>query len=273
MKPPYSCSAAAIVTFIAAASLSSCSLESSYHFKPAQTSVRSTVGYSSHGSTSTSWFISTSNSRWAYDPTCRSYYDYETRCYYDPWLNGYYPRGFRPPVVVGVPHPHGWTQGMKSCPPPNYVRSIRLRDYQHRHQAYRKLNHAWARSIGSNHPGRHLGQSRSAIYQSDQRSPTWHGTNKASNSQRQGSQNRFSSQSIHRRNSQPLTHQRTTRPTTSRAGTSTPTPRANPQINTPPGKQTTPNANRIRHTGREAAVKPSGNSDHKRLKNRSEMSR
>ena len=45
---------------------------------------------------STSFFVSTGDSRWGYDPYCYSYYDYHRRCYYDPYLCGYYPVGYRP---------------------------------------------------------------------------------------------------------------------------------------------------------------------------------
>ena len=46
----------------------------------------------------TSVFVGTGNPRWGYDPYCYSYYDYTPPRYYDPYLNGYYPVGYRPPV-------------------------------------------------------------------------------------------------------------------------------------------------------------------------------
>jgi len=141
----------AIVAIGAGALLSSCAYDPYAYGSP---SVSTSVGYSNvgHGHVSSSIFISTGNSRWGYDPYCRSYYDYTTRCYYDPWLRGYYPRGYRPPVVVGLPHPHGWHSGMKTCPPPSQYRNYKLANYQNRHLAYRNLDHSWAKHVrpGSN---------------------------------------------------------------------------------------------------------------------------
>lgn len=94
---------------------------------------------------STSFFVSTGNPRWAYDPYCYAYYDYHRRCYYDPYLNGYYPVGYRPPVIVGCPHPHGWRSGY--CPPPTYVRNVTVVNYRNREQAYRGTNYDWARQV------------------------------------------------------------------------------------------------------------------------------
>jgi hypothetical protein len=96
---------------------------------------------------STSVFVGTGNPRWGYDPYCRSYFDYNRRCYYDPYLSGYYPIGYRPPVVFGVPHPHGWNAGRGFCPPPSRVTSVTLNNYQNREFAYRRSNYGWANQV------------------------------------------------------------------------------------------------------------------------------
>jgi hypothetical protein len=101
---------------------------------------------------STSVFVSTGDPRWGYDPTCYSYYDYHRRCYYDPYMNGYYPIGYRPPVVYGVPHPHGWHPGLHSCPPPRHVSHITLTNYHHRAVLYQKSNYAWAKKVHQGPP-------------------------------------------------------------------------------------------------------------------------
>ena len=81
-------------------------------------------GYGYGGSSfSTSVFVGTGDPRWGYDPNCYSYYDYSRRAYYDPYLNGYYPIGYRPPIVYGVPHPYGWSPGHGYCPPPRGYRN------------------------------------------------------------------------------------------------------------------------------------------------------
>lgn len=116
----------------------------------------SSVAYSNNYGASNTVFIRTSNSRWGYDPYCRSYYDYTRQCYYDPYLNGYYPRGYRPPVIVGVPHPHGWRRGHGTCPPPRSVVHRNLNNYRNRHQQYCNLEQSWARDLRSrNHTPRH----------------------------------------------------------------------------------------------------------------------
>ncbi len=125
--------------------LSSCTYEP-YSYGP-RTSVGSSVSYSSNGHVSSSVFIRTSSSRWGYDPHCRSYYDYHRKAYYCPWLRGYYPTGFRPPVVVGVPHPHGWHPGRSSCAAPTHVRNHSLRDYRNRHLHLSRLNHSWCKGL------------------------------------------------------------------------------------------------------------------------------
>ena len=100
-------------------------------------------GYSG-GSYSSGVFISTGDSRWGYDPYCHSYYDYHRRAYYDPYLYSYYPVGYRPPIVYGVPHPHGWRPGRGYCPPPSRVRNSTLSNYRDRASLYRRSNFSWA---------------------------------------------------------------------------------------------------------------------------------
>jgi hypothetical protein len=103
-------------------------------------------GYGYGGSNfSTSLFVSTGDPRWGYDPSCYSYYDYTRRSYYDPYLYGYYPVGYRPPVIVGVPHPYGYRRTY--CPPPSRVTNVTLVNYSNRESAYRNSNHSWARQV------------------------------------------------------------------------------------------------------------------------------
>lgn len=101
-------------------------------------------GYGTPGFNS-SVFVSTGNPRWGYDPFCRSYFDYRTNCFYDPFLHGYYPLGFRPPALVGVPHPVGWRTGF--CPPPRVIRDVRVVNYQNRASAYRASRYDWAKQV------------------------------------------------------------------------------------------------------------------------------
>lgn len=101
-------------------------------------------GYGNPGF-STSFFVSTGNPRWGYDPYTYCYYDYTRRCYYDPYLYGYYPAGYRPHAVVGVPHPHGFRSNY--CPPPSRVTNAHLSNYQNRSSAYRSTGHSWAREV------------------------------------------------------------------------------------------------------------------------------
>ncbi|MEY3898077.1 MAG: hypothetical protein RLZZ214_3598 [Verrucomicrobiota bacterium] len=90
------------------------------------------------GGASTSVFIATGNPRWGYDPSCYSYYDYTRRSYYDPYLNGYYPVGYRPPVVYGVSHPYGWSPGSRYCRPPGHVSNVTITNYRNRESIYRE---------------------------------------------------------------------------------------------------------------------------------------
>jgi hypothetical protein len=110
-------------------------------------------GYGYGGSSfSTSIFVSTGNPRWGYDPHCYSYYDYHSRRYYDPYLNGYYPIGYRPPVVYGVPHPHGWRPGRGYCPPPSRITNVTVHNYRNRESAYRGTSYGWAKQVRQQSP-------------------------------------------------------------------------------------------------------------------------
>jgi hypothetical protein len=105
-------------------------------------------GYGYGGSSfSTSVFVSTGDPRWGYDPTCYSYYDYRRRAYYDPYLYGYYPVGYRPPVVYGVPHPYGWRPGSGYCRPPSRISNVTVVNYRNRESAYRTSDYQWARQV------------------------------------------------------------------------------------------------------------------------------
>lgn len=103
-------------------------------------------GYGGSGF-STTYFVSTGDPRWGYDPYCHSYYDYRRRCYYDPYLYGYYPVGYRPPAVIGVPHPHSWRPGHGYCPPPRVIRDVTVPNYRNREVAYRGVNQPWAKQV------------------------------------------------------------------------------------------------------------------------------
>ncbi|MCH7226986.1 hypothetical protein [Haloferula sp. A504] len=103
----------------------------------------SSYGFSNGGSTS---FIYTNSDRWLYDSTIRCYYDRTRHCYYDPWVGGYYPRGYCPPVVVGVPHPYGWN-GRGKCPPPRNVHSGYINRHSDRLGHLRSSNYDWARNV------------------------------------------------------------------------------------------------------------------------------
>lgn len=103
-------------------------------------------GYGS-SSFSTSFFVSTGNPRWGYDPYAGCYFDHSRRAYYDPFLNGYYPVGYRPRYVSGAPHPHGWRRGKGYLPPPNGVRSYNLTNYRDRASRYRGLGRDWSRNV------------------------------------------------------------------------------------------------------------------------------
>lgn len=133
---------------IAALAVSSCAYDPYY----SGSSYSSGGGYGSgygYGSSnfSTSFFVSTGNPRWGYDPYAGAYYDYSRRCYYDPYLSGYYPVGYRPRYVYGSPHPHGWSRGRSSIAPPSRIRSYKLTNYQDRTSRYRSLGRDWSRDV------------------------------------------------------------------------------------------------------------------------------
>ncbi len=110
-------------------------------------------GYGSSGF-STSFFVSTGNPRWGYDPYAGAYYDYGRRCYYDPYLSGYYPVGYRPRYVYGSPHPHGWSRGRGSIAPPSRIRSYNLTNYRNRTSRYQSLGRDWSRNVRTAPAGR-----------------------------------------------------------------------------------------------------------------------
>jgi hypothetical protein len=135
---------------VVALGFSSCAYDPHY----GSTSVAATYssgyghGYGYGGSGfSTSVFIGTGDPGWGYDPTCYSYYDYRTRRYYDPYLYGYYPVGYRPPVVYGAPHPYGWRPGTRYIRPPSHITNVTISNYQNREYRYRNSNYGWAKQV------------------------------------------------------------------------------------------------------------------------------
>ena len=148
----------ALLAVAASTAFTSCYYDPSYYSGSASaasvpTSYGSGYGYGygyGGSSFSTSFFISTGDPRWGYDPYCYSYYDYHRRCYYDPYLHGYYPVGYRPPVIVGCPHPYGYRRGY--CPPPRTVRNVTVVNYRDRVGSYRQSNYGWARQVRQGRP-------------------------------------------------------------------------------------------------------------------------
>ena len=139
---------AAAVGTAAAFAFSSCAYDPYYSSVGGSYSSGYGEGYGYGGSNfSTSLFVTTGDPRWGYDPYCYSYYDYRSRRYYDPYLNGYYPIGYRPPIVYGAPHPYGWRPGRGYCPPPRTVRNITVVNYRDRESAYRNSNYSWSRQV------------------------------------------------------------------------------------------------------------------------------
>ncbi len=150
-------------------------------------------GYGYGGSSfNTSLFVGTGNPRWGYDPSCYSYYDYSSRRYYDPYLSGYYPIGYRPPVVYGVPHPHGWRPGRSYCPPPRRVSSVNIVNYRNRESAYRNSDFSWSRQVR----GQEQRQSRPNGY--GQERPNWDRSDREQGRQNemQSRPNRFNNGSV-----------------------------------------------------------------------------
>jgi hypothetical protein len=118
-------------------------------------------GYGYGGSAfSTSLFVSTGDPRWGYDPYSYSYYDYNRHCYYDPYLNGYYPVGYRPRAVYGAPHPYGWRPGSGHIRPPGHITNVTVVNYRNREERYRNSSYGWAKQVrpGSGGGGRVEGQ-------------------------------------------------------------------------------------------------------------------
>jgi len=142
MKTPLFRLAAGLVTAASSLSLVSCFYDP---YGPGP-------GYSSgyYGGGSTSVFVSTGDPFWGYDPYRYCYYDYRRRCYYDPYLHGYYPVGYRPPICHGVPHPYGWRPGSGVCPPPRDIHYGQIPNYQNRFEQLRERNYAWVRDFREN---------------------------------------------------------------------------------------------------------------------------
>jgi hypothetical protein len=128
--------------------ISSCAYDPYYSSVGGSYSTGYGDGYGYGGSNfSTSFFVSTGDPRWGYDPYTYCYYDYRSRRYYDPYLYGYYPIGYRPYALYGVPHPHGWRPGSRYCPPPRTVRDVTVVNYRNRESAYRNTDYSWARQV------------------------------------------------------------------------------------------------------------------------------
>jgi hypothetical protein len=134
----------ATAAVVSAVAIPSCAYQP-YYSEPSYSSGYG-YGYGSRNFT-TIHFVRTSSPRWGYDPYARCYYDYSRRCYYDPYLNGYYPAGYRPAYVYGAPHPHGWRTGHNYIAPPSRIHDHRLDNYQNRSERYRSLNTDWSRNV------------------------------------------------------------------------------------------------------------------------------
>ena len=140
--------AGAAVGAVVALGFTSCAYDP-YYSSPSVGASYSTgygPGYGYGGSGfSTSVFVGTGDPTWGYDPTCYSYYNYSSRRYYDPYSYGYYPIGYRPPVVYGVPHPYDWHPGGGYIRPPGRVYDVTLSNYQDREYRYRNSSYGWAK--------------------------------------------------------------------------------------------------------------------------------
>lgn len=147
----------AIIGVLVSLALSSCYYDPNYGSSSVGASYSSGYGqgYGYGGSSfSTSLFVGTGNPQWGYDPYCYSYYDYRRRAYYDPYLNGYYPVGYRPPVVYGVPHPYGWRRGAGYIRPPVRVNNVVINNYQNRADRYHGTSYGWAKQVRQQPAGR-----------------------------------------------------------------------------------------------------------------------
>ncbi len=153
MKNPLRHWIAAGAGVAATLAFSSCTYDPYYVYPGGAYRADAGVGYGyGGGNFSTSLFVATGDPRWGYDPYSYSYYDYRRRCYYDPYLNGYYPIGYRPTVVYGVPHPYGWSPGHGYCPPPRNVNYAVVVNYRNRETAYRNSSYSWARQVSPQSP-------------------------------------------------------------------------------------------------------------------------
>jgi hypothetical protein len=94
--------------------------------------------------------IATSSPYWGYDPYRYAYYDYRQQCYYDPWLDSYYPHGYRPRPVYGVPHPYGWRPGHGVCPYPRHPYRRWVNNHYDRLQGLKASHYAWAQKVRYN---------------------------------------------------------------------------------------------------------------------------
>ncbi|MEO7098722.1 MAG: hypothetical protein ABI162_05130 [Luteolibacter sp.] len=162
-------------------------------------------GYGYGGSSfSTSFFVGTGDPRWGYDPYCYSYYDYHRHCYYDPYLNGYYPLGYRPAVVYGVPHPYGWRPGHGYLPPPRNVSSVTVVNYRNREVAYHNTNYSWARQVRQQPvgQGRVQGERPNQQFRNQSSTSGYHATSGGSSSNYRQSQTRTESNRAGRSNSE-----------------------------------------------------------------------
>ena len=145
-----------VVAGISALAVSSCAYDPYYSggssYSSGGGSYGNGYGYG-NSSFTTSYFVSTGNPQWGYDPYAGAYYDYGRHCYYDPYLNGYYPTGYRPRYVSGSPHPHGWSRGGSHIAPPSQIRSYNLTNYENRGERYRSLGRDWSSDVRINQPG------------------------------------------------------------------------------------------------------------------------
>lgn len=120
-----------------------------------------------HPGFSTSFFVSTGDSRWGYDPYSYAYYDYVSHRYYDPYLCGYYPYGYRPRMIYGVPHVHGYRHGY--APPPRVINNHVIVGYRDRVGAYRQSGQVWGRNAGWDHGRANVIGSRPSRYDAPSR--------------------------------------------------------------------------------------------------------
>ncbi len=146
MKNPLRYLSIASVGAVAAIGFSSCAYDPYYSGGSVGGSYSSGGygdGYGYGGSSfSTSVFVGTGDSRWGYDPSCYSYYDYRSRRYYDPYLNGYYPVGYRPSYVYGASHPYGWNPGDRYLSPPRNFSNREITNYRDRAERYRESGYS-----------------------------------------------------------------------------------------------------------------------------------